>query len=526
MSVSPAEFGKIFSGRRVFVTGHTGFKGSWLAFWLARLGAEVTGYSLAPPSEPNLFGALDLESRLRHVTGDVRDIDVFRAAWREARPELAFHLAAQPLVRESYIDPLKTIGTNIMGTVNMLEIARTESQPVSMLLVTSDKCYENRETTQGYKETDRMGGHDVYSMSKGAAELAISSYRRSFFSHSDDLEISVASARAGNVIGGGDWAVDRIVPDCIRALQSGKPVSVRRPDAVRPWQHVLEPLSGYLTLGALLLSSESETRQKASDAWNFGPEGDEANSVRELVEMTIERWGSGIWVDESTGGGVHEAAVLRLSIEKASRELGWHPRWDFPKTVARTVDWYHAFYAGDDMRAWCARQIDEHSGSVGRIAMAQHSMTDLPIAGVEVHPLTRFPDERGALMHMLRSDDPHFQAFGEIYFSRIVPGGIKAWHIHREMTLNYAVPFGMIDLVLYDDRERSATRGHLMHVRTGDSNYALVTIPPGIWYGFKGLGESPAIVANCATMPYDASEISRKDPSDPSIPYDWSATSG
>lgn len=364
LSVPPADLERAFSGRRILVTGHTGFKGGWLAFWLARLGADVTGFSLAPPSEPNLFGALGLKNHIRHVHGDIRDFDALRTAWREARPELVFHLAAQPLVRASYVDPLGTVGTNILGTVHLLEIARAESQPVSMLLVTSDKCYENRETAEPYRETDRMGGHDVYSMSKGAAELAISSYRRSFFSGTNGADVWVASARAGNVVGGGDWAVDRIVPDCVRALQSGKAISVRHPDAVRPWQHVLEPLSGYLRLGAFLISPEPAERTMASDAWNFGPKEENSSAVEVLVETIVEEWGSGSWRDESTVGDVHEATMLRLSIEKAATLLDWQPQWGFRTTVAHTVEWYRAYYAGDDMAEWCGRQIDEHSAGI------------------------------------------------------------------------------------------------------------------------------------------------------------------
>jgi len=351
-----------FSGRRVLVTGHTGFKGSWLALWLARLGANVTGFSLAPPTDPNLFSAAGLKHHIRHVEGDVRDLEGMRSAWNDCNPEIVFHLAAQSLVREGYSDPLTTVQTNVLGTANLLEIARTAAAPVGMLLVTSDKAYENVETTVGYRETDRMGGHDVYSMSKGAAELLISSYRRSFFSPpaGGRTRVSVASARAGNVIGGGDWAADRIVPDCIRSLQAGVPVEVRHPYAVRPWQHVLEPLSGYLTLGALLLSPGSADATRASEAWNFGPGERNSSSVRELVEMVVSDWGSGEWLDKSSGSHVHEATMLRLSIEKAEALLDWHPRWDLETTVGRTVDWYRAFYSGDDMEAWCGRQIDEY----------------------------------------------------------------------------------------------------------------------------------------------------------------------
>lgn len=358
----PSGAGNVFSGRRVLITGHTGFKGSWLAFWLARLGADVTGFSLAPPTNPNLFDALSLQNHVRHIEGDLRDLVGLASAWAECSPEIVFHLAAQSLVRESYSDPLTTIETNILGTANLLDIARTSREPVGMVLVTSDKCYENRETTVGYRETDCMGGHDVYSMSKGAAELLISSYRRSFFAAGSDEgeRVAIASARAGNVIGGGDWAADRIVPDCIRALQSGAAIEVRHPNAVRPWQHVLEPLSGYLALGALLLSPGSADAKRASEAWNLGPGEHNSSTVRELVERIVAGWGSGQWLDRSSPSHPHEAMMLRLSIEKAEQLLDWHPRWNFETTVSRTVDWYRAFYSGDDMAAWCSRQIDEY----------------------------------------------------------------------------------------------------------------------------------------------------------------------
>ncbi len=353
---------KIYARRRILITGHTGFKGSWLTFWLTRLGAEVTGFSLPPTTDPSLFRALGLEKQVTHIEGDVRDLDALRTAWQDAKPELVLHLAAQSLVTESYRDPLGTVATNVIGTTNLLELARTSNAPEGMLLVTSDKCYENNESSHPYSETDPMGGHDVYSMTKGAAELVISSYRRSFFAKGgSDADVAIASARAGNVIGGGDWAPERLVPDCIRALRSGETVKLRNPDAVRPWQHVLEPLSGYLGLGARLLSSDRSTRRQASEAWNFGPAEENTSSVRELVESIIDAWGGGSWRAESSAADFHEAATLRLSIEKAAKLLHWHPRWNLQKTVELTVGWYRAFYAGDDMTAWCASQIDEYS---------------------------------------------------------------------------------------------------------------------------------------------------------------------
>ena len=347
-----------YEGRRVLVTGHTGFKGSWLSLWLAELGAEVTGFALPAATNPCLFDAARVADRVRHVEGDVRDASALRDAWREARPEIVFHLAAQSLVRESYADPLATLDTNVMGTAQVLEAARAWPDRLALLVVTSDKCYENREWVWAYRENDPMGGHDPYSMSKGAAELVVSSWRRSFFeSGRSEGEVACATARAGNVIGGGDWAPDRIVPDCMRSLALGDRVPVRSPHAVRPWQHVLEPLSGYLLLGAGLLSRDADERRRYADSWNFGPETANARNVRELVGAIVSRWGSGAWEDVSDPNAPHEAHLLRLAIDKAHAALGWLPRWDFETTIAHTVDWYKAFYTGDDVREWCTRQI-------------------------------------------------------------------------------------------------------------------------------------------------------------------------
>lgn len=349
-------FARALAGRRVLLTGHTGFKGGWLALWLARLGAEVTGYALPPATSPALFSCARIGELLGHVEGDVRDLEHLGRVWRETRPEIVFHLAAQPLVRESYRDPLTTVTTNTLGTVHLLELARRSDEPVGLVLVTSDKCYENFERERGYAEDDRLGGRDVYSGSKAAAELLISSYRRSFF----DGRVAAASARAGNVIGGGDWSADRIVPDAIAALAAGRDIDVRSPTAVRPWQHVLEPLSGYLLLASRLLDPDPAVRRRAADAWNFGPTLDNTRTVGQLVSALVDRWGSGRWVDRSSAGQPHEAGLLRLDISKAERVLGWRPRWDFERAVTATVDWYRAHSAGRDMRAISEQQIAEY----------------------------------------------------------------------------------------------------------------------------------------------------------------------
>ena len=330
-------FLETYQGRRILVTGHTGFKGSWLCEWLLALGAEVTGFALPPPTEPALFNQLGLAARLRDVPGDVRDLPAVQNAIRIARPDFIFHLAAQPLVLLSYAQPVETYATNVMGTVNVLEAVRLAGAPCTVVVVTTDKCYENNGRLHDYREGEPMGGHDPYSSSKGAVELIVSAYRRSYFSSPNSV-VRLASARAGNVIGGGDWALDRIVPDCIRSLQRGEVIPVRHPRATRPWQHVLEPLSGYLWLAARLQAPAADLSQLAS-AFNFGPTPDSSRPVAELVAKVLCHW-PGRTQDRSEPGAVHEAALLSLSIEKAQSVLAWQPVWDFATTVDHTVAWY------------------------------------------------------------------------------------------------------------------------------------------------------------------------------------------
>lgn len=331
-------FRGVFQDRTVWLSGHTGFKGSWLATWLLQLGARVHGFALEPSTTPSLFEQLGLASRLDHETGDVRDATAVEKSIRAAEPAFLFHLAAQSLVRLSYKTPLETYATNVMGTVNVLEALRRQARPCHALFVTTDKCYENREWVHAYREEDPLGGYDPYSSSKAAAEIAIAAYRRSFFPTSNGT-IQVASARAGNVIGGGDWAPDRIVPDSIRALQRGEPVPVRNKNATRPWQHVLEPLSGYLSLAAALSELEPTTPTALCSAFNFGPAPGSNRTVADLVQQILTRW-PGDWADKSEPDAPHEAGRLNLAIDKAFQLLGWSPVWDFSKTVAETVDWY------------------------------------------------------------------------------------------------------------------------------------------------------------------------------------------
>ena len=329
------------------ITGHTGFKGSWLAEWLLGLGADVVGYSLPPPTSPALFIQLGLEKRVRHIEGDVRDLAALAHVVRDVRPEFVFHLAAQPIVRTSYVQPVETYATNIMGTVHLLEAIRQAACPCALIVVTTDKCYENREWMHSYREEDALGGYDPYSSSKAGAELVVSAFRRSYFS-GEASPVRLSSARAGNVIGGGDWAVDRIVPDCIRALQHGATIAVRNRHATRPWQHVLDPLSGYLWLGACLARPELVPggMQPPATAFNFGPAVTANRSVGELVEALLRHW-PGRWEDRGDPQAVHEAGLLNLATDKAYHLLKWRPVWDFATSIEQTALWYRSVTGAD-----------------------------------------------------------------------------------------------------------------------------------------------------------------------------------
>jgi len=348
-----------YNGKRVLVTGHTGFKGAWLSLWLKKLGSEVWGVSLPPPTNPNLHEIIKSHAFGGEFDCDIRNLDRLAGVVTQIRPQLVFHLAAQPIVRRSYTEPLETLQTNAIGTAHVLESVRRSELSCPVIVITSDKCYENREWDFAYRETDALGGHDVYSMSKAAAELIAQSWNKSFFAPNPKLG-SVITVRAGNVIGGGDYAQDRIVPDCIRALTEKKPILVRNPSAVRPWQHVLECLSGYLWLAARL-GSEGKTSRFASP-FNFGPEPSARQPVRRLVEEILRKW-PGEWVDGSGGSGPHEATLLSLSIEKAGALLGWYPSWDFLETVSRTVAWYHERHVNKNskMLEFSLAQIDEYT---------------------------------------------------------------------------------------------------------------------------------------------------------------------
>lgn len=352
-------FNGFYEGKTVLVTGHTGFKGSWLALWLHELGAEVTGFSLSPNTEPNHFDLVGLKYLIHHSEGDIRDLQAVTKALDSAKPQIVFHLAAQPIVRESYDDPKTTFDTNIGGTVNVLEAIRHCPSVKAVIVVSSDKCYENREWVWGYRENDPLGGHDPYSASKGAMEIVCSAYLRSYFQRgARGPHIGFATARAGNVIGGGDWAKDRIIPDCVRALTADKPIIIRNQQATRPWQHVLDPLAGYLLLAVRIL----ENPEKYSGAWNFGPQNYAPIPVRALAERFIAAWGNGAIEPATAKEAPHEARLLHLNIDKAVNELQWRPVLDSSSAIAMTVDWYKKWHEnGKIVYDISASQIKEFS---------------------------------------------------------------------------------------------------------------------------------------------------------------------
>ena len=359
----------IYKNKKVLVTGHTGFKGSWLSQWLLLLNAKVYGYALDPPTTPSNFDQLELSKHIRNKNNDIRDFQELKKYIREIKPDIIFHLAAQSLVRESYKNPLETIETNITGTANLLDAVRQLGISTNIVVITSDKCYENQEWLHGYRENDPMGGYDPYSVSKGAAELIVSAWRRSYFNIDkySNHGVKLASARAGNVIGGGDWADNRIVPDCIRSLQDNKEISIRNPLATRPWQHVLEPLGAYLLLGEKLMNSKIENIESYCTGFNFGPLSTSNKTVKLLVEEILKNWGGGSW-NYRSDDAFHEAFLLNLNTDKAYHLLGWKPVWDFKTTVEKTINWYKTTHTNsDDILQITEQQIKEYIEATKRI---------------------------------------------------------------------------------------------------------------------------------------------------------------
>ena len=355
MTTIDSEF---WQGKRVFLTGHSGFKGSWLSLWLFSLGAEVKGYSLNPPTSPSLFNEAKIDSIIESCVGDIRDQDTLYKSMVSFNPDILIHMAAQPLVRYSYDEPIETYEVNVIGTAKVLEVARSCSNLKAIVNITTDKCYENDGRTQGYKENDSMGGYDPYSSSKGCAELVASSYRRSFL---QDQGIGLASVRAGNVIGGGDWADDRLIPDILKSFENGSSVVVRNPQATRPWQHVLEPLSGYLILAQKLYQNP----KKYAEGWNFGPNEQDVKSVDWILDKMISKWPNSSWeLDKSYSP--HEAGFLKLDILKAKSKLGWNPLWSLSDTLEKIVHWHQAWLNKEDMQVVCLAEIKEYTKDMNK----------------------------------------------------------------------------------------------------------------------------------------------------------------
>jgi CDP-glucose 4,6-dehydratase len=352
---------KFWHGKRVFLTGHTGFKGSWLAIWLNSMDAEVMGYALKPPTKPSIFKLCKVDKITQSIIADIRDGKKLEKSILKFKPEIIIHMAAQPLVRESYKNPHETYEINIMGTVNLLEAARKCKTVKAIVNVTTDKCYENKERIRGYKENEPLGGYDPYSSSKACSEIVTSAYRNSFFNPKEYKKhgVALATARAGNVIGGGDWADDRLIPDIIKAISPGKKVVIRSPKAIRPWQHVLEPLSGYLNLAENLYTRGN----KYAGAWNFGPKDTDAKPVEWIVKRMCSKWGNNASYKIDKGSHPHEAHYLKLNCSKAKKEMGWIPKWNLAKAIDKTIEWTFVYKKKEDLHKMCLKQIKEYSKS-------------------------------------------------------------------------------------------------------------------------------------------------------------------
>ena len=349
---------EFWKGKRVFLTGHTGFKGSWLSLWLCSLGAEVRGYALNPPTSPSLFNEAKIDTIIDSQIADIRDQDILHERMIGFNPDILIHMAAQPLVRYSYDAPIETYEVNVIGTAKVLEVARSCPNLRAIVNITTDKCYENDGRAEGYKENDPMGGYDPYSSSKGCAELVASSYRRSFL---QDQGIGIASVRAGNVIGGGDWADDRLIPDILRSFEKNKPVVIRNPKATRPWQHVLEPLSGYLILAQNLYKDQ----KKYAEGWNFGPNEKDVQPVDWILDKMISKWPNSSW-ELDNNSNPHEAGFLKLDISKAKSKLGWSPVWELSQTLERIISWHQAWLNKDDMQTVCLTEIEEYMREINK----------------------------------------------------------------------------------------------------------------------------------------------------------------
>lgn len=358
-----------YKGKKVFITGHTGFKGGWLALWLSQIGADITGYSLEPETKPSLYNVININSNCNSIFGNILNKKYLEKVMLTFNPDIVFHLAAQPIVRLSYFKPVMTYETNVIGTLNVLEAARKCPNLKAFVNVTTDKCYENKEKNFGYKENEPMGGYDIYSSSKGCVEIMSSSYRRSFLNKENSY--ALACARAGNVIGGGDWALDRLIPDCIKSINENKPVEIRSPNSIRPWQHVLEPLCGYLTLGEKLLNHGKDY----ADAFNFGPNEDNVLTVSDVVKKIIKHYGKGEYII-SKKDNLHEANLLMLNIEKAKDVLGWSPIFNVDESIEKTIKWYKHFYTGENMLDFSLSQINEYQNMINNRNKQNEAVVD------------------------------------------------------------------------------------------------------------------------------------------------------
>ena len=345
---------KFWENKKVFVTGHTGFKGSWLCLWLQKMNSIICGYSLEPNSNPNLFNLANVDQKMKSIIGDIRDLEKIKHKINDFDPDIVIHMAAQPLVRLSYVDPVETYTTNVIGTLNLLEACRSCKSLKSIVVITTDKCYENKEKDEGYKEFEPMGGHDPYSSSKGCCELLVSSYRRSYFN--DKNSASLASVRAGNVIGGGDWSKDRLIPDILNSFKDSKTVKIRNPKSIRPWQHVLEPLSGYLILAERLYINGD----KYAEAWNLGPDIEDCKTVEWILNNMVKKWGEGASWKYEKNDNLHEANFLKLDCTKAASMLNWFPKWKLDYTLSLIIDWYKQFINKSDMRDICLKEISKY----------------------------------------------------------------------------------------------------------------------------------------------------------------------
>jgi CDP-glucose 4,6-dehydratase len=365
---------KYWNGRRVFLTGHTGFKGSWLCLWLHSLGAQVHGYALLPPTKPSLFELCNVDKIVQSTIADVRDREILTKIMHSVQPEVVIHMAAQPLVRDSYKIPVETYEINVMGTVNLFEAVRTCKTVKTVINVTTDKCYENKEWVWGYRENEPLGGYDPYSNSKACSELVTSAYRSSYFNPKDYAShgVAIASARAGNVIGGGDWAIDRLIPDCLRAILKGEKIVIRNPKAIRPWQHVLEPLSGYLVLAQKL----RENGPAYAGAWNFGPDDNDAQPVEWLVKDLCAKWSGQASYVIDKGENPHEAHYLKLDCSNAKSRLNWHPHWGLDMAIDSIIEWTRAYNQGQDMKTICLKQIEEFVNRPERSSLSHRNKTN------------------------------------------------------------------------------------------------------------------------------------------------------